>query len=588
MSFIDQTTIRGGTDGTQIGNSGDALNGNLTKVGSSSITLGQKTSANSVPVVLPSDQTVTVNTTQFSVVNALQATNYDLNAAAYSATSALSNDFVLDTINFKFSTSQSRTITVTRADGSILYQDTNTSTNVVLERIDEAMNGGDNFTIAVTQTGGACLMTLVATIFIGQNTLGANPSLGESTADIGNVGITDGPHQDAFGRLRVSEPYNLIDTQFQYNLQPLVWDSTSLTSATGSVTHLPNQSSAELSLGTTSGHRTVLQTKQYLRYQPGKSQLTLMTGVLGSGVSNLTKRIGYYDDNDGIFFGKDSTGTLVCRRTSTTGSVVNNTVYQTSWNLDVMDGTGSISNPSGVLLDTTKTQIFVIDLQWLSVGRVRVGFEIGGEIIYVHEFLNANVLTVPYMKTANLPLRYEMVNTGATAGTNTMQAICSTVMSEGGRQASGVIVSANTGISGIAGVGTTGAPIISIRPKSTFNSITNRGIIRPIHIDALSSGDLLWELYYNPTLTGSPSWVSANANSIVEYDISATGWSGGLLVASGFKGTGSGIVQSDFDLERVVLSLDAAGTTADIFTLVVKSISGSINVKGAINWREEY
>jgi hypothetical protein len=48
-----------------------------------------------------------------------------------------------------------------------------------------------------------------------------------------------------------------------------------------------------------------------------------------------------------------------------------------------MDGTGR----SGITLDVTKTQIFIVDLEWLGVGRVRLGFVIDGKIYYCHEIL---------------------------------------------------------------------------------------------------------------------------------------------------------------------------------------------------------
>lgn len=63
---------------------------------------------------------------------------------------------------------------------------------------------------------------------------------------------------DAFGRTRVSSPFNLIDTTHQYNLAPLYWES----SPTGSSTHLPNESSVLMSISTGSGLQVFRQTKQ--------------------------------------------------------------------------------------------------------------------------------------------------------------------------------------------------------------------------------------------------------------------------------------------------------------------------------------
>ena len=224
---------------------------------------------------------------------------------------------------------------------------------------------------------------------------------------------------DAFGRVRVSDPATLFDSQHQYTSQPLYWGEQA--TGTGAATHLPNEASVRLSTGgTASGAKMYRRTKAYFRYQPGKSQFIAMTFVLGAATNNLRRRVGYYDSHNGIFVEQTGSGASVVRRTYTSGSAVDNVVAQDSWSIDRFDGTG----PSGVTLDWTKTQILVIDLQWLGVGRVRVGFYVNGVLYYAHEFLNANNLSLVYMTSANLPLGYEIENTGITAGTNTMDCIC--------------------------------------------------------------------------------------------------------------------------------------------------------------------
>src|SRR5271157_494548 len=201
----------------------------------------------------------------------------------------------------------------------------------------------------------------------------ATPALGATFTDV----ITDvygslqvgigGSAGDAFGRLRTATPVFLFDAQFQYSTQPILFQTSVVGS--GSVAKTANESSLTLSTGgTTSGWGAINQTKQYMHYEPGKSQQILMTGVLGAKTSNVRSRIGYFDANDGMYFEQDGTaGMSVNLRSSVTGSPVNTTVAQANWNFDKMDGTG----PSGANLDFTKTQIYTIDFQWLGVGRVR-------------------------------------------------------------------------------------------------------------------------------------------------------------------------------------------------------------------------
>lgn len=189
--------------------------------------------------------------------------------------------------------------------------------------------------------------------------------------------------------------------------------------------------------------------------------MILLTGVIGIGSSGITQEIGQFNDDNGLFFRIDDGIAYVVRRTKTSGSVVDNSVAQSSWNIDAMDGTGN----SGITIDFDKTQIFIIDYEWLGVGRVRMGFVIGGSIYYCHEFLNSNVLTVVYMSTPNLPLRYSIENDG-TGAASTLDHICSTVISEGGQQDTGMLRHQDTGA--ISGLLTSGIyALLGIRLKST-------------------------------------------------------------------------------------------------------------------------
>ena len=291
----------------------------------------------------------------------------------------------------------------------------------------------------------------------------------------GYIRIGDGsnPNLDAFGRLRTSNPTALFESQLQYNEAPLFWE-TALTGG-GTATHLPNESAVRLRVTTASGDKVVRQTKQYFRYQSGKSQLVELTGVMGALKTNVRQRIGYFDTNNGLFFEQDGTNLKVVRRTYTSGTPVDNAVNQSSWNIDTLGGNG----PSGYTLDTSKAHILVIDLQWLGVGRVRFGFVIDGMLIYCHEILNANNLSTVYMTTANLPVRYEIENTDTTASETDLIQICSSVQSEGGYEDNlGILHSASNGITTVAV--TTRVPILTVRPKTTFNSITNRGVVLPL------------------------------------------------------------------------------------------------------------
>jgi hypothetical protein len=84
-------------------------------------------------------------------------------------------------------------------------------------------------------------------------------------------------------------------------------------------------------------------------------------------------------------------------------------VPQSQWNMDKMDGTG----PSGYNLDISKMQMAYIDYTWYGAGFIRFGFRaVNGDIVYCHKMPNNNVNTSAYMRSGNLPGRFEAMNFG--------------------------------------------------------------------------------------------------------------------------------------------------------------------------------
>jgi len=345
--------------------------------------------------------------------------------------------------------------------------------------------------------------------------------------------------------------------------------------------------------GTASGDKVVRQTHKYWPYQPGKSQLIMMTGAMGAPKTNVRKRIGYFDTDDGVYF-EQSNGTInIVLRTSTSGSVVNTPVPQSDWNLDTFDGSEDYGNPNGLSIDISFAQIFFIDLQWLGVGRVRFGFVIRGVPLYCHEILNANLLTTVYMKTAALPVRYEIENTGVSVGNTDMWHICSTVVSEGGFEIpAGFKFAASNKITSI-GV-TTRRAILTIRPKAIFNSLTNRGIIIPISWGIIvTTNDAFVELVRNGTLGGTPSWASAGDNSIMEYDVAGTTVTGGDVICKenvpadqgNFANNFSDTIKEEHLAGGLAVDFD---NNQDTLSLVITSHTGTTNVNGSLCELEVY
>lgn len=396
----------------------------------------------------------------------------------------------------------------------------------------------------------------------------------------------DGRSVDAFGRLRVASPLSLWTSEFQYNKHPLYFDE--VTATGGSVTHLPNESAVSLAVSTSSGSSAIMQTFAYFRYQPGKSQVIAMTFVADSQQANTDMRIGYFDADNGFFLELTGASTInMVRRTKTSGSVVNNKVAQASWNIDALDGTG----PSGETLDLTKGQILWIDFQWLSLGRVRMGFDIGGVLVYVHEFLVANVLDVPVTTTGNLPVRWEIVNTAGAAGIKTLTAICSTVFSEGGTGFElGHTFSGGNGVTLRTSIGTTAVPICSIRPALLLNSIANRVQWELESIEVFADDSMLWELIYAPSsITGATFAIGPVTHSSVEVDVAGTAISGGVVIASGYvTANNKGGVLGREIRTKFPFTLDSAGSDQSrSLSIAVRTLGGTNkSAAGQLNWVE--
>ena len=401
-----------------------------------------------------------------------------------------------------------------------------------------------------------------------------------------NVHLADSPGYDAFHRLRVSDPVTLFDTQQQYNLQPLTWE-TSASSTTATITHLPNESSAQFTVA--AGSNVTRQTFQYFRYQPGKSQLIMMTGVLGDAQAGVTKRLGYFDDENGFFFERTGTALSIVMRSKVTGSVVETRVAQADWNKDTFPE-----------LVCTNSQIFFFDLEWLGVGRVRAGIVERGVPRVLHEFYNANEVATAYMTTANLPVRYFCGSTGGGSTSSDMRQICTTVIAEGGfEEENGVPQTTSTLLAGVTVTSTAEKHVLSMRPALTFNGIATRGHVVFEDVDMITrTNDVRFRLLYNVGLstgsTAASSWTNnSTANSMVEVATGSTVTvTGGVPVKGGWSVAGSGnraqAVTEKALLSKLPLALDKAGTAQRGLSLLAQARTGSAVVHASFNWREIY
>jgi hypothetical protein len=400
---------------------------------------------------------------------------------------------------------------------------------------------------------------------------------GVSYNDAGNISASI----DAFGRMRVSNPYTLFDGGLRYGDDAFKWNQVDTGSVTSSF--LPNESS--ILMNATGAGSAVRQTKQVFSYQPGKSLLTMLTFVMNTPTAGVTQRAGYFGAQNGVYFEIDGTDINLVIRKYTAGSVdsTSEKIPRSSWNGDRLDGQGGQSNISGVTLDVTKAQIFWSDIEWLGVGSVRCGFVINGQFVVAHIFHHANILDRVYMTTASLPLRYELISTGPAAS---MRAICSTVISEGGYANRSQSRAIGTALTGKDLSNTVYRPLVCLRLKSANID----AIVVPTAFDVygLQQAAFVYRIILNPTLTNA-DWTSAGTNSTVEYDISATALSGGSVIAQGIfvgsnKGGSAQVSNNEVDFSQQ-LGRTIAGVS-DIWCLAAIATTNNDDAVGVVNWQE--
>ena len=406
------------------------------------------------------------------------------------------------------------------------------------------------------------------------------------------IEFTDSASVDAFNRLRVSSPRTLLESKLIGDDDPLRWDDGTLSGSTPASVYSVNGSYTDIKVSATTTGTHARQTRERAVYHPGKSQMIYMTFVLNAAASGITRRVGYFDGNNGLFLEQVATGLRFVTRSNVTGSPVDTATASASWNVDKFDGTG----PSGKTLDPTKGQILFIDFEWLSVGRVRWGFVIDGKIYIGHEDKWANNIAVPYMGVPNLPCRYEIANDG-TGAASEMRCICASVSTEGGTIATGEEHGAQT--SALRTITTAEPyPLVSVRKRVGFDGV--EFIPDSVSIIVSAAIDYRWGIYLlksgnglKASGGGSFNW-TAIQDSAIEADLANSGSpiidpadTDVILLHGGVASStnnDSGI--QNISSVPVSLGTDVLGNKDVICLAVYPYTASSRNFGAGLNWSE--
>jgi len=386
-----------------------------------------------------------------------------------------------------------------------------------------------------------------------------------------------GNNLDAFARLRVSNPYTFFDSALTGDRR---YDWSSSTATSGNVTFDYNANVRNLNVTAASGSEVIRESIWCFPYQAGKSLLVMSSFCMSPSKTGLRQRVGYFGASNGVYFEQANGTKNLVIRSSSSGSLVEERIAQIDWNTDKLNGTG----PSGLTLDTSATQIFWCDIEWLGVGTVRTGFVINGQFITCHTFNHANdpAFTTTYMGSATLPCRYEITNTGATSGASTMKQVCTTVISEGGYNMPALTNTAGTDIN-VKRLATAGTyyPIVSIRLNSSYLN----SVVKVNQVDLLSPtvNYYRWVLLRNATLTGA-TWAGTGSTTRVDVDTAATAVSGGTPVQSGYASSRE-VAQLQAENIYAQLGRTLAGVS-DTYTLAITATSNNADLLAQLGWQE--
>jgi len=323
----------------------------------------------------------------------------------------------------------------------------------------------------------------------------------------------------AFGEQQVSMATPKALVHFPYNLNTDIVTTTTV--ASGAVTH--SGQFAVVASGAAINSSGKLNTNRTLEYNPGIGGLARFTTVFGTGTAGNTQISGIGNTTDGFFFGYNGTQFGILFRSA--GS--DTWIPQSSWNGNQMLGNERFIQT----LDPQKGNVFQIQYQWLGFGAIKFSIEdnVSGELELVHTIRYANENTSTSVNNPTFPFCAESANT--TNDTDIQMKIPSIgLFIEGMETAAGETRNAIDNEKTIS----TEANVLTIRNKSTYQSVSNQVIIQPDFLTVASDGtkNVTLRIYANATLGGTPSYTDIGTNtSVVDYDVAGTTVSGGKLLA---------------------------------------------------------
>jgi hypothetical protein len=363
-----------------------------------------------------------------------------------------------------------------------------------------------------------------------------------------------------------------------------IWDEI-VVGASSSSTHDSYLGMVKLTVGPNVGDKVYRQTKRVQRYIPGRQNEVSMTMIFGPPTTGIRRRFGLFDYLNGFFFEDSGNGTYSCKlRRNTAEGVEEDSWDRDVWNVDKLDGTG----PSGITADPLKIQHMSIEYEWYGAGQVEWNFVIDNNKYPIHRVNHANREPHTWSSRASLPVRIEIENIGGTAGTHDFYQGSHSFSTEGSTEILGRQNSISTAITGrTLSSSNTFYPIVAIRLKSTaLNSVV---IPDEFSGATLDNTNIFIRTIELPTITGG-TWISYGTESAVEYNLTATGYTGGTALSTTFvNDTGQGNTFSfpNRSLTQLLRNTTTTlGDTSGTFLIAIASTGSNKSAFASLGWIE--
>jgi hypothetical protein len=318
------------------------------------------------------------------------------------------------------------------------------------------------------------------------------------------------------------------------------------------------------------------------RYRAGEGMVARFTAVWATSAASSTQVIGVGGAQVGYFFGYNGTAFGISLRNG--GS--DGWIAQTAWNGDKCDGTGA----SGFNWNKTLGNVMQIKYPYLGYGDITFWVENSsdGSWILCHTIKYANSSAEVQVSNPSFPFFANVVNSGSTTNL-TMYCGSVGVFLSGERE----FLGAQWATDSLKNTITTEANLLNLRNCTTYNGVTNSGLIRLRALSAATdngNGLATIRLKTGVTIGGSPSFSPINGstadqgvtitsgNSISSVDVAGTGTTGTLI----FNLCLARNTNVNYDLTPFNIFI-APGQTLTVTAFS----SAAASIQAALNWNED-